>query len=523
MAEVMAWPLNLAEYSYNAEDVMRFMAGKTSGVFGEEGNFQVSAKSGMTVTVSAQGKTGGWLSNGGKYGISFWNANDIDLTVETADGVNPRKDRVIVSWHIPQQTTVPSVIIRKGTASASPQPPALVNNGEYAEICLAEISVPAGATSITAYNITDTRLDEVLCGIVSMGVEVIPTAGLQAQFEYWFENLKETLSGDVAANLQHEINNHIADTSVHLRSLVHQKSGTTHALTGLSGAGGMVSCQFKAAAAFSAGDTFTVDGTPYAVKLTNGEAAEDNLFVSGAAVSCIVDAAGKTVNFKAAGSGAKLPAGTTAIVKFYVPETDSGSLAETFIVPETGDYRVTVVGKGGNGGFSGTDSWNDVGGGGGGSGGWCRSVLKLQKGSSYPITVNASLSSFGSLLSASSGKEGESGTSDYGTGAGGLAGTASGGNEKNHNGKRGISGTRDKGGDGAAVESPEESVFLSASGGKGGNGSDSSDPGRAPRSKSIYAAIGNGAGGSATRRPGSSGATRGTAFSGAVVIEMLTK
>ena len=130
MAEIMAWPLNLTAYSYNAQDVMRFMAGKTSGVFGEEGNFQVIAKSGMTVTVQAEGMTGGWLSDGGKYGVSFWNANDIDLTVETADGVNPRKDRVVVSWHIPQQTTVPDVLIRKGTPSASPQPPALVNNGE---------------------------------------------------------------------------------------------------------------------------------------------------------------------------------------------------------------------------------------------------------------------------------------------------------------------------------------------------------------------------------------------------------
>ena len=301
MAEIMAWPLNLTAYSYNAQDVMRFMAGKTSGVFGEEGNFQVIAKSGMTVTVQAEGMTGGWLSDGGKYGVSFWNANDIDLTVETADGVNPRKDRVIVSWHIPQQTTVPDVLIRKGTPSASPQPPALVNNGEYAEICLAEINVPAGATEIASYNITDTRLNEELCGLVSMGVEKIPTGGLEAQFMDWFEDLQTNLDGDVALNLQNQITGHISDTKVHLRTLTHSKYGTTHYLTGLSGVSGTVSCVFKATAAFNAGDTIRVDNTGYTIQLSNGEDPEDNLFVSGATVAVIVDKGNHRVNFKSGG------------------------------------------------------------------------------------------------------------------------------------------------------------------------------------------------------------------------------
>ena len=301
MAEIMAWPLNLTTYSYNAQDVMRFMAGKTSGVFGEEGNFQVIAKSGMTVTVQAEGMTGGWLSDGGKYGVSFWNANDIDLTVETADGVNPRKDRVVVSWHIPQQTTVPDVLIRKGTPSASPQPPALVNNGEYAEICLAEINVPAGATEITSYNITDTRLNEELCGLVSMGIEKIPTGGLEAQFMDWFEDLQTNLDGDVALNLQNQITGHISDTKVHLRTLTHSKYGTTHNLAGLSGVSGTVSCVFKATAAFNAGDTIRVDNTGYTIQLSNGEDPEDNLFVSGATVAVIVDKGNYRVNFKAGG------------------------------------------------------------------------------------------------------------------------------------------------------------------------------------------------------------------------------
>lgn len=314
MAELMAWPLNLAEYEYNAEDIQRWMAGKTSGVYGAEGNWQVVAKSGMQITVKAAGQIGGWLSNMGIHGIVFWNSTDIDLTVPTADGVNPRIDRVVVSWHIPQQASVPTVEVRKGTPASSPVGPALANDGEYAEICLAEIHLSAGQTEISSQHIIDTRLDESLCGIVSMGIEKYPTDGLEAEFRDWLDNLKTNLDENTAANLLNNIETHKADTTVHMRQLGYSKSGTTHALTGLTGVTGTVSCVFTATAAFSAGDTFTVDGTPYTIQLSNGETAEDNLFVSGAAVSIIVDTGAKKVNFKSGGglSASKLALATAA-------------------------------------------------------------------------------------------------------------------------------------------------------------------------------------------------------------------
>ena len=96
--------------------------------------------------------------------------------------------------------------------------------------------------------------------------------------------------------------------------LTHQKSSNVHQLTGLTGLTGTVSCVFTASAAFSAGDTFTVDGTPYTVQLSNGESAEDNLFVTGAAVPLIVDVGAKKVNFKSGGglSASKLALATAA-------------------------------------------------------------------------------------------------------------------------------------------------------------------------------------------------------------------
>ena len=86
-------------------------------------------------------------------------------------------------------------------------------------------------------------------------------------------------------------------------NLQYAKSGIVHQLTGLGDVSGTISCVFTATAAFAAGDTFTVDGDPYVIQLSNGEEAEDNLFVSGAAVPVIVDTGAKKINFKAGGGG----------------------------------------------------------------------------------------------------------------------------------------------------------------------------------------------------------------------------
>lgn len=118
-----------------------------------------------------------------------------------------------------------------------------------------------------------------------------------------------------AGKVQNNLNDHTGNSSIHVTSqdkekwngyktiipLTHSKSGTTHQLSGLSGVSGVVSTVFTATAGFSAGDTFTVDGTSYTIQLSNGEAADDNLFVSGATVSVVLDTAGKKINFKAGG------------------------------------------------------------------------------------------------------------------------------------------------------------------------------------------------------------------------------
>ena len=294
-------------------------------------------------------------------------------------------------------------------------------------------------------------------------------------------------TGQSAANaVQGKLDAHTRNSGIHVtatqkskwdgyetvRTLTHVKSGVNHELTGLNGAEGLLSCQFKATAGYNAAlDTLTVDGVSYTIKLSSGEKAEDNLFVSGAIVSCIVDTSGKTVNFKAAG-GQKLPAGTTAIVKTF---TANG----TFTVPQTGKYRVTVFGKGGNGSDSyATSSAFRYNGTGGGAGGIAVSILSLAKGDAYPVTVTGSTSSFGSLLSAAAGKDGSDDTA-------GTGGAAAGGNLLAENGENGTAGDGaypwgGGAGGGYSANAVSMSPFASDSGGTGGDSASVSSGSREP-------------------------------------------
>ena len=103
----------------------------------------------------------------------------ITLTVPEADDTLSRIDRVVLQFDADANCT--TLKLKQGTPSASPAAPAIQQNHRIYELGLAEIAVPAGSTTVTTSNITDTRLDESLCGVMSDGVTGIPTAQLLAQ------------------------------------------------------------------------------------------------------------------------------------------------------------------------------------------------------------------------------------------------------------------------------------------------------------------------------------------------------
>ena len=128
-----------------------------------------------------------------------------ELTLATADGSNPRIDRVVVRWSRSLREMFLAVLT--GTAAASPVAPALTQTADVYELCLAEIAVARGATELTQSAITDTRGDEDLCGFCSW---MFSEAGdnydtfwqqFQAEFEEWMDSLEEQLDPATAAGI----------------------------------------------------------------------------------------------------------------------------------------------------------------------------------------------------------------------------------------------------------------------------------------------------------------------------------
>ncbi len=82
---------------------------------------------------------------------------------------------------------------------AHPRPPTISRTELIYDLCLAEITRPAAAASITTGQITDTRLDEKLCGIVRDGVTGIPTDELLAAARERISALEEKATSSAAA------------------------------------------------------------------------------------------------------------------------------------------------------------------------------------------------------------------------------------------------------------------------------------------------------------------------------------
>ena len=209
MAEIKSFPNNQDAY-IGAEWVMKWLHGRTSGVFGADNNLAVSA---VADSMSVQVSDGiGWMANSNADGVVFWNDNEesngskLTLTHDSADGVLDRIDRIVVTWETTNYVALPTISVLKGTASSSPKAPTLTNNSTHRQISLAKVNIPAGTVSLSASMITDERLDPSVCGIVTESIS-IDTSTMQNQFEALLKAI------------QNELQNLEAGTGVELKKL----------------------------------------------------------------------------------------------------------------------------------------------------------------------------------------------------------------------------------------------------------------------------------------------------------------
>lgn len=173
---IITYPLN--GVTYDAEDVSTYLCTRTSGVYAKDSNYAVSVTGARQITV-APGLA--WINYDDFKGVSACSREAVALTIPDADSTLPRIDRVVLQFDTAANLT--AVKLKPGTPAAAPEPPAILQNHRTYELGLAVLTVPAGTAAITSADLTDTRADEAVCGVMRDGVTGIPTAQLVAQWQ----------------------------------------------------------------------------------------------------------------------------------------------------------------------------------------------------------------------------------------------------------------------------------------------------------------------------------------------------
>lgn len=187
---------------YNAEQMSSIFNGIiTDGVFASiGGSLMPIAGTGMQVVV----KTGKCWFN------STWTLNDalLPLDILAADVSLTRIDAIVVEINSAISTRANIIKVIKGVPSANPAKPALANAETLHQYALGYVTVNAGVTSITADKI-EVNVGKATCPFITSVLQQTDITALfnqwDAEFNTWFANIQSQLSGDIAANLQRQI------------------------------------------------------------------------------------------------------------------------------------------------------------------------------------------------------------------------------------------------------------------------------------------------------------------------------
>ena len=173
----------------------------TDGVVAAVGDFFATTPGGGMVVNVGSGRA--WFNR-------TWTYSDakIPLTLDASDLLYDRIDAVVLEIDTSVMVRDNSIKVLKGTPAQTPQKPTLTNSGDIHQYALAYVRVKASSIEIGAGDIT-INVGQADCPFVTSIVETpdleVLFAQWDAQFTAWFENVQSQLEGDVAANLQRQI------------------------------------------------------------------------------------------------------------------------------------------------------------------------------------------------------------------------------------------------------------------------------------------------------------------------------
>ncbi len=349
---IITYPLNGIKYS--AEDAETYLCTRTTGVYASSGHYDVSIIGDRTITIS---KGLAWMHDGEMVGKSLYNKTEESIIIPIASGSLNRKDRVVIRFD--KGLNESKIVLKIGTLSNNPKPPDIVRDGIIFEIGLYIIDVQMGSTIVKMSDITDTRLDENVCGIMRDAVTGLPTAQIQRQAEDLIENLRK-MGEDAAGGA-------IPDHSITIKKLASDTASTiiypaessySKPIWTLSGdfpLKGIYMIRFTSSNNYVQGDTISINGTGYTLSMTNGKPLGNNAWVSGAVVCLQVNPTEKKAFFSGGGADLSfITAGANQIMSGFVGankdgEPVAGTRTARVQKIAIGEQNVTMVDDGGSG------------------------------------------------------------------------------------------------------------------------------------------------------------------------------
>lgn len=264
------------------------------------------------------------------------------LPIAAADASLNRIDSVVLRLDLSLDKRDISLAVVSGVAAVSPVAPALTRNNTTWELGIANVLVSAGAGVITQRDVEDTRLDDTRCGAVAQTVGELDTSGFFAQLTAMIARLREEI-GEVetgtAAMLRSVYDPGDDGVNICVQEYECIKSGSVYALTGEGAVG-----RFKVPAAWSAGDTWTVNGVAVPA-YCGADAADGDCVVTGRWITFVYD--GTRLDFNGGGglSAGKLAQATATEADVLANSTfyAKDKTLRTGNVPRRGDWGATIA------------------------------------------------------------------------------------------------------------------------------------------------------------------------------------
>lgn len=264
------------------------------------------------------------------------------LPIAAADASLNRIDSVVLRLDLSLDKRDISLAVISGVAAVIPVAPALTRNNTTWELGIANVLVSAGAGVITQRDVEDTRLDDTRCGAVAQTVGDLDTSGFFAQLTAMIARLREEI-GEVetgtAAMLRSVYDPGDDGVNICVQEYECSKSGSVYALMGEGAVG-----RFKVPAAWSAGDTWTVNGKAVPA-YCGADAADGDCVVTGRWVLFTFD--GTRLDFNGGGglSAGKLAQATATEADVLANSTfyAKDKTLRTGNVPRRGDWGATIA------------------------------------------------------------------------------------------------------------------------------------------------------------------------------------